>query len=85
MYSENGQVVFTVTDHGIGIPGKDTDRVFDPFHRGTNVGSIRGTGLGLPLAREFVRLHGGDITFETRENEGTTFYVSLPLNNYHHS
>ncbi|MFW5753661.1 MAG: PAS domain S-box protein, partial [Marinilabiliaceae bacterium] len=63
MYSKDNQIVFTVSDHGIGIPEKDFPHVFDPFHRGTNVGSIRGTGLGLPLAREFVRLHGGDITF----------------------
>ena len=70
---------FTVTDSGIGIPEKDFPRFLDPFHRGTNVESIRGKGLGFSLAREFARLHGGDVTFETRENAGTTFKVIFLL------
>lgn len=72
-------VIFQVRDRGIGIPVVDQGRMFEAFHRAANVGQIPGSGLGLLLARRCVDLHRGSITFESREGEGTTFVVTLPL------
>jgi signal transduction histidine kinase len=71
--------VFTVRDHGIGIPAAEATRLFTAFHRCANVGEIPGTGLGLLIVKRCVELHGGQITFESREGNGTTFTVRLPL------
>ncbi|MAS36645.1 MAG: hypothetical protein CL610_21755 [Anaerolineaceae bacterium] len=71
-------VVFTVRDEGIGIPESDQPRLFEAFHRAENVGTTPGTGLGLSIVKHAVESHGGQITFETQVNEGTTFTVSLP-------
>ena len=76
---QGDEVWFSIKDSGIGIPQKDQQQIFDAFHRATNVGSIRGTGLGLPLTKEFVRLHRGDIGFVSVEGEGTTFKVTFPV------
>jgi signal transduction histidine kinase len=71
-------VVFEVRDHGIGIPLKDQSRLFEPFHRAGNTGEIKGTGLGLAIVKDSVELHGGTITFESKEGDGTKFIVRLP-------
>ena len=71
-------VVISVSDRGIGVPREDSEKIFEPFHRGKNVGNIRGTGLGLTLSREFVNAHGGEITFAPRTEGGTTFFITLP-------
>jgi signal transduction histidine kinase len=76
---EGDDAVFTVRDHGIGIPEADRGRLFEAFHRASNVGQTPGTGLGLLIVKRCVELHEGNITFESRENEGTTFTVRLPL------
>jgi len=71
-------VVITITDTGTGIPDTIQDRVFDPFFTTKPVG--KGTGQGLALARTaIVDRHGGTIRFETRQGEGTTFFVRLPV------
>jgi PAS domain S-box-containing protein len=75
----NKQVVLTVIDQGIGIPPDDLKRLFEPFHRATNVGTISGTGLGLSIAKQAVELHGGAIRVESEVNVGSTFTVLLPL------
>lgn len=72
------QIHFSVADKGIGIPPQDQARIFDAFHRATNVGAIPGTGLGLNIVHHSVDLHGGTICFESNEGEGTTFYVTIP-------
>ncbi len=72
-------LVFTVRDRGIGIPDDDLKHLFEPFHRGTNVGSIHGTGLGLVIAKESVELHGGTIIVESQMGTGTTFTVHIPI------
>lgn len=72
-------LVICVSDSGIGIPEEDQPRLFEPFHRARNVNNIPGTGLGLPITKQAVELHGGDIRFETGE-QGTTFIIQLPLN-----
>lgn len=90
-YSENGTTVWfdlacdrdnlyvSITDEGIGIPEKDQVNLFEPFHRAQNVGKRQGTGLGLAVTKRAVEMHGGGITFESVENQGTTFTITLPI------
>jgi PAS domain S-box-containing protein len=74
------QAVLTVSDEGIGIPEGDLPRVFQPFHRGTNVDEgTPGSGIGLAGVRQIVELHGGTITVCSIEGRGSTFTVRLPL------
>ena len=73
-----GSVLLTVEDQGIGIPLSDQPYVFQPFHRGRNASGIDGTGLGLSIVKQNVELHGGQISFHSAENQGTTFVVQLP-------
>ena len=72
------KVKISVSDTGIGIPDSEMDGLFEPFHRAENVGDISGTGLGLSIAKEYIELNGGEITVQSRENEGATFTVTLP-------
>ncbi len=76
---ESEQVVVTVEDHGIGIPAKDLDRLFERYHRGSNVSGIVGTGVGLYLVKMVVDLHGGTISVNSKEGEGTRVTVRLPI------
>ena len=90
-YSKDGQVVnfslkfednhlkASFTDHGIGIPKKEQGQLFDRFFRAHNVGIIEGSGLGLSIVKKCVEVLKGEITFESVENKGTTFYVSIPV------
>ncbi len=73
----SGRVGLAVSDDGEGIREEDRERVFEPFFTTKPAG--RGTGLGLPVVRNIVLAHGGDITFESKPGGGTTFTVSLPL------
>lgn len=77
-------IVLTIRDEGIGIPESDQAYLFDVFHRATNVGNVPGTGLGLAIVQQAVDVLGGDITFESAENVGTTFTVRLPRRVRHH-
>jgi signal transduction histidine kinase len=74
---EGGEVRILVTDNGIGIPEPDQGKLFEAFHRASNVGDISGTGLGLLLVKRCAELHGGGISFESKVGEGSTFTVSL--------
>lgn len=78
LYRKDGNVLLSVQDNGIGIPGKDLDKMFQPFFRAGNVANISGNGLGLNIVKEAVVLHGGNITVESKQGNGTTFYVELP-------
>lgn len=71
--------VITVADQGIGIPPEDLPRLFEPFHRASNVETIPGTGLGLPVTRQMIELHHGTITCDSKLGEGTTFTIRLPI------
>ena len=73
------RVYFIVKDQGIGIPERDQERLFEPFHRAGNVEAIPGTGLGLHIVKRAVERHGGDIFVESKEGVGTTVTVVLPL------
>lgn len=76
---EGEHAVFRVRDHGCGIPAADQKRLFQAFHRGSNVGQIPGTGLGLLIVQRCVDLHSGQIHFQSSEGIGTTFTVRLAL------
>ena len=69
-----------VRDHGIGIPPADRDRIFERFYRVDRARSraTGGTGLGLSIVRHVARNHGGDVSVESREGEGSTFVIQLP-------
>ena len=71
--------MLSVTDQGVGIPADDLERIFERFQRATNVRSIAGTGIGLSGVRRIVELHGGSITVDSVEGQGSTFTVCLPL------
>ena len=68
-----------VSDRGIGVPAADLPHLFEPYRRAANVGAVEGEGLGLAGARQIVEQHGGTIAVESREGEGTTVTVGLPL------
>ena len=70
------KVLITVADNGNGIPQKIVDKIFQPFFTTKPTG--QGTGLGLSLAYDIVKAHGGEIKVETKEGEGTTFIIHLP-------
>jgi signal transduction histidine kinase len=76
-----GTVEIAVRDQGVGIPRDEQQRVFDKFVRGTAARSsdVRGTGIGLAMARQIVRAHGGDITLQSEPGKGSTFCVVLPV------
>src|ERR1017187_6708599 len=71
-------VVFTVTDHGPGIPPEAKDKVFDWFETDSMGSQHRGTGLGLSLVRSFVELHGGTVTIDSTLGQGTTVTCVFP-------
>ena len=68
-----------VRDEGVGIPEADQPRLFEAFHRGSNVGTISGTGLGLTITKQSIEAHGGSLSFESKLNVGTTFLATIPL------
>jgi signal transduction histidine kinase len=78
---EAGVAELAVCDQGIGIPASQRRHIFSRFFRADNarIQGIEGTGLGLYLCRELIRLHGGRIWFESTEGLGSTFYIALPL------
>jgi protein-histidine pros-kinase len=76
-----GEAVFAVADDGPGIPVGDQARIFERFYRSETTTPLRneGAGLGLPIARAMVELHGGRIWLDSTPAEGTTFWIALPL------
>lgn len=78
---EGGNLRLDIADSGCGIPSYQVDKIFTKFFRGDNVVKIdtEGTGLGLYLVGSIIRLLQGSITFKTREGQGTTFSILLPL------
>jgi signal transduction histidine kinase len=72
--------VFQVQDEGIGIPEKDKVNLFQTFYRASNARRIQGTGLGLAMVKKCVDIHGGEISLESQQDNGTTVTVRLPLN-----
>ncbi|HEX5171021.1 MAG TPA: PAS domain-containing sensor histidine kinase [Cyclobacteriaceae bacterium] len=77
----NGQIIFSIRDEGIGISKEDQRHLFDRFFRASNAGNIPGTGLGLNIVKRYVELLRGDISFTSEHGKGSTFIITLPLEN----
>ena len=72
------EVVVAISDHGIGVPESDLDRLFERYHRGSNVSGIVGTGVGLYLVKMVVDMHGGAVAVASKEGDGARFTIRLP-------
>jgi len=85
LVERGGGVELSITDTGTGIPAADVPHVFERFHRvrGALGRTIEGSGIGLALVRELVKLHGGDVSVESELGRGTTFRVWLPFGPAH--
>jgi signal transduction histidine kinase len=77
----NGAVEVTIEDDGPGIPAGEMDRVFEPFHRleQSRNRETGGVGLGLPIARNMLRAHGGDVVLTNRPEGGLKVLVTIPV------
>jgi two-component system, OmpR family, sensor kinase len=75
----SGEIVVAIADRGIGIPQADLGRLFERYHRGSNVSGIVGTGVGLYLVKMAIDMHGGRVEVESKEGEGSRFIVRLPV------
>ena len=93
-YADGGQKLLTVKvdndaknmnimvkDTGIGIPKSEQPKIFSEFYRASNARKklSSGSGIGLYMAKKYIAAHKGTIRFESEENKGTTFYITLPL------
>lgn len=78
IWGEQGHTRFQVSDQGIGVPAADQQHLFESFHRGQNVKSFSGTGLGLAVVRKCLELHGGNIDVQSQVGVGTTFSIDMP-------
>lgn len=85
LYAQNNQVILEVQDTGVGIPEKELPHMFERFHRVQQVTgrTHEGTGIGLSLTNELVRLHGGTISVESQEGKGSIFRVAIPCGKAH--
>ena len=75
-YSLNNKAVISISDTGTGISSEIKDKIFNPLF---TYGKNNGTGLGLSIVKKIVEAHKGKIEIESKEGEGTTFYISLPV------
>lgn len=76
---ENGRLVSTISDQGIGIPKSEQGKLFDRFFRAGNVGIVEGSGLGLSIVKKCLEVLQGEISFESEAGKGTTFRVGIPV------
>lgn len=79
LHNEDNQIIFKVSDQGTGIPLEDQPHIFEKFYRAANISKrVAGSGLGLAIVKTIVDSHQGRIWFESKENEGSIFFVLLP-------
>ena len=83
--ADDGQAKLTVSDSGVGVPAAELPRMFERFHRVENQKgrSFEGSGIGLSLVQELVKLHGGSIDVESEVGRGTEFSISIPFGTEH--
>jgi len=79
--NEGKEIQLSIKDTGVGIPQDQQERVFTKFFRAANVMRMEteGSGLGLFITKNIIEAHGGKIWFESKEGEGTTFFLSIPV------
>jgi two-component system, OmpR family, sensor histidine kinase BaeS len=70
--------VLQVTDTGVGVDAEDLPRIFDRFWRGRNASGTSGSGIGLAVAAELARAHGGELTATSQPGQGTQLTLTLP-------
>ncbi len=75
---ENNQLIFKITDFGIGIPEEEQQQLFQSFYRASNVGVISGTGIGLMVVDYAVKKHNGTIELNSEINKGSIFTLTIP-------
>lgn len=76
---EDTDIIITVKDMGIGIPEEDLPYIYDPFFRASNTEEFEGYGIGLPLARNIIRLHSGELNIISGKNLGVKVEIKIPL------
>jgi len=76
---DDGRVEIAVADTGPGVAAQDLDTIFEEFKQTTGGKQAEGTGLGLPLSRKLVELHGGRLWVESEVGKGSTFHFTLPV------
>jgi signal transduction histidine kinase len=74
----DNDVYIIIKDNGIGIPQEEMNKIYDPFFRASNTQNYEGYGIGLPLARNIVRMHHGELIVSSHENQGTTVQLRFP-------
>jgi signal transduction histidine kinase len=81
LLSKGGELLFCVKDYGIGISGKEQEKIFERFFRGEEPQrlGIKGSGIGLTIVQKIIEIHNGRLTLESRPGEGSTFCVHLPI------
>jgi signal transduction histidine kinase len=75
-------VFIIIKDHGIGIPDSELKYIYDPFFRASNTLKYEGYGIGLPLTRNIIRMHNGEIIVSSLMQQGTTVQINLPVGQY---
>jgi len=75
---EHNFILFEIKDYGIGIPEIDKEKIFDLFHRSNNVGNVSGTGIGMSVVKQSLKILNGNINFVSELNVGTTFFIEIP-------
>ena len=75
----SSRLYILVKDQGIGIPSGELRYIYDPFFRASNTGEIKGYGIGLPLARNIIRIHNGELHVSSEVNQGTEVQLILPI------
>ena len=78
---DQDKIIISVIDTGIGVKKEDLNKLFDEFYRVDNEinQNVKGTGLGLALAKKIVEAHGGKMSVSSEPNKGSTFYFTLPI------
>jgi len=80
--ASDANIVIVVRDRGIGIPESELQYIYDPFFRASNTKNYEGYGIGLPLTRNIIRMHQGEIIVSSIHEGGTTVQINLPIGNY---
>jgi signal transduction histidine kinase len=75
-------IIIVIKDQGIGIPDTELPYIYDPFFRASNTSNFEGYGIGLPLTRNIIKIHGGELLVTSENEQGTWVEVRLPLGGY---